>query len=258
MIISEIYVSRQGEGLLTGQQSVFLRTSGCNLRCSFCDTPFASWSPSGLKMTVESIVAKVIEFDVSHVVITGGEPMLPREIVEVCSRIRKHDSGIHITIETAGTIYRELECDLISISPKFSNSTPTAISESKLAADAGDPNQPSGTHEQTQFQQPFISVDWLERHELTRRRPEIVQQLISRHAYQLKFVVSSPDDLAEITDYLKLLKPVENRRVCLMPEGVDAATLAEREQWLVPICDELGFTFCPRQHIHWYGNKRGT
>ncbi len=114
--ICEIYASRQGEGLLSGTPSVFVRTSGCNLRCWFCDTPFASWQPEGEHLSIDEIVSKVLQLAVPHVVITGGEPTIHGNLVDLCRRLREHDR--HITIETAGTIFLELACDLISISPK--------------------------------------------------------------------------------------------------------------------------------------------
>ena len=133
MLISEIYQSRQGEGLLTGTPSVFVRTSGCNLRCGFCDTPFASWEPVGDQMSISEIIDKVHlsakpddpengDSQSRHVVLTGGEPMLQREVVQLCKEIKS--AGFHITIETAGTIFHQLDCDLMSISPKLSNSDP--------------------------------------------------------------------------------------------------------------------------------------
>ena len=125
---------------------------------------------------------------------------------------------------------RDVNCDLMSISPKLANSTPSR-------SRAG---------------------DWASRHENARHRPDVVNQLISRHDYQLKFVVSQPSDLEEIEQYLELLPGVHRHRVLLMPEGVEASQLAERETWLLPACDEHQFTYCPRMHIHWYGNKRGT
>ena len=101
MLISEIYCSRQGEGILTGTQSVFVRTSGCNLRCGFCDTPFASWSPQGDSMQIEEIVHRIHESagGAKHVVITGGEPMIAKDLAGLCKKIRS--CGFHITIETA-------------------------------------------------------------------------------------------------------------------------------------------------------------
>jgi len=230
MLISEIYRSLQGEGLLTGTPSVFVRTSGCNLRCGFCDTPFASWEPVGEQMSVTEIVQRFQSNadGAKHVVVTGGEPMLPREIVELCSEL--HQSNFHITIETAGTIYRDLKCDLISISPKFSNSDP-------------DENR---------------AGEWRRKHQQARNRPEIVQQLISEHDYQLKFVVDVPTDIDEISSYVNQLTGVEPTQVLLMPQGIEQHELEARQVWLEPICLELGFKFCPRKHIEWYGNKRGT
>src|SRR5215216_1005426 len=121
MRIAEIYRSVQGEGLLTGVPSVFIRASGCNLRCWFCDTPYASWQPEGQDYAVDEIIAEVEEWDVKHVVITG-EPMLFAEMIPLCRELKRR--GRHITIETAGTLYLPAACDLMSISPKLSASGP--------------------------------------------------------------------------------------------------------------------------------------
>ena len=230
MFISEIYQSNQGEGQLTGTPSVFVRTSGCNLRCGFCDTPFASWHPEGEKLSVAEVVDRTAQNagGSQHVVVTGGEPMLPDEIGSLCEGL--HAADFHITIETAGTIYRNLNCELMSISPKLSNSTP----ESGRAG------------------------RWLEKHESQRHRPEIVSRLIVEYDYQLKFVVAQPNDLKEINEYLDQIKNVDRARVLLMPEGIDTATLDSRTPWIKEVCDREGFTFCQREHIFWYGNKRGT
>ena len=123
MRIAEIYKSIQGEGLLTGEPSVFVRTSGCNLRCWFCDTPFTSWSPEGRDVSVDDVVAQIEEWDLEHVVITGGEPMLHAELIPLCDRLG--EQGRHITIETAGTLYLPVRCDLMSISPKLAGSAPS-------------------------------------------------------------------------------------------------------------------------------------
>ncbi|MCH2180718.1 MAG: 7-carboxy-7-deazaguanine synthase QueE [Mariniblastus sp.] len=228
MLVSEIYSSRQGEGRLTGQPSIFVRTSGCNLRCDFCDTPYTSWTPEGRDTPIGDVLQEVGQFSPQHVVLTGGEPMLPRSVVELTHLLQ--EQNYHITIETSGTIFREVHCDLMSISPKLANSTPSF-------SRAG---------------------DWSLRHENARHRPEIVDQLIQRHDYQLKFVVSSPSDVDEIERYLEELSTVNRQQVLLMPEGVESSKLEDRAKWLVPICEERQFTYCPRMHIQWYGNRRGT
>src|SRR6187401_901216 len=102
MLISEIFYSVQGEGELTGVPSVFVRTSGCNLRCTWCDTPYASWNPEGQEMSVSEIVAEVLEHPAQFVVLTGGEPMIAKGIRELADAL--HAAGKHITIETAGTV----------------------------------------------------------------------------------------------------------------------------------------------------------
>ncbi len=228
MLISEIYVSRQGEGRLTGQESVFVRTSGCNLRCDFCDTPYTSWQPDGRPMTVDGIAAAVGAYPVRYVVITGGEPMLDRNIITLTCNLR--EAGYHITIETAGTIFREVDCDLMSISPKLSNSTPAV--------------ERAG--------------EWSRRHERTRINLSAVQKLIDEFDFQLKFVVIRPDDVVEIQSFCRSLENVIPEKILLMPEGIDQQTLNCRSEWLESLCLQYGYTFCPRMHIRWYGNKRGT
>jgi 7-carboxy-7-deazaguanine synthase len=231
MKIAEIYRSVQGEGLLTGADSVFVRASGCNLRCWYCDTPYASWQPEGRDLTVDEILAACEEWDAEHVVLTGGEPMLFAEMIPLTRDLAV--AGRHITIETAGTLYLPVTCHLMSISPKLSNSTPTAA---------------SGAH-------------WRRRHERTRHAPEIVARLMREYAHQLKFVVASPNDGAEVLGYLETLArhaTIDRRRVLLMPQGTDAETLARAAAWLPEYCREHGFGYCPRMHIEWFGLARGT
>ena len=102
MRISEIFHSIQGEGLLAGVPSVFIRTSGCNLRCRWCDTPYASWNPEGEEMGLKVIMERVSGYDCRHVVLTGGEPMVASGIRELAAALRS--AGMHITIETAATV----------------------------------------------------------------------------------------------------------------------------------------------------------
>jgi 7-carboxy-7-deazaguanine synthase len=229
--IAEIYRSVQGEGSLTGIPSIFVRTSGCNLRCWFCDTPFASWQPEGADLSLDDILARVDEFDCPHVVATGGEPMLWSELVPLVDRLRAN--GRHVTIETAGTLYLPIVCDLISISPKFANSSPRGIEHRR----------------------------WRRRHEQARYRPEIAARLMREMPWQLKFVIDTPEDLLPVEQYLEELAehaPVDRACVYLMPQGVDQTELAERGAWLAPYCSEQGYQFCPRKQIEWFGLVRGT
>ena len=101
MLISEIFHSIQGEGVLTGVPSVFVRTSGCNLRCNWCDTPYASWNPEGKQLSVADIVAEVKRFTAArHVGLTGGEPMLAKDLPELAAQVFKLDG------EFLGRIHR--------------------------------------------------------------------------------------------------------------------------------------------------------
>ena len=229
MRIAEIFHSIQGEGLLAGVPSVFVRTSGCNLRCHWCDTPYASWNPEGKEMSVQAILQKVLEWNCRHIVLTGGEPMIAPEFSTLTAELRK--AGKHITIETAATVPPAgIECDLASLSPKLSNSTPPT---------ERDPA-------------------WSKKHEETRLRPDVISDWIRNYEFQLKFVVSSEQDLKEIKHLLSRLPPVPLHRILLMPEGIDAQTLLTRSPWLVEICKCEEFRFCPRLHIELFGHTRGT
>ena len=228
MRIAEIYLSIQGEGLLTGAESVFVRASGCNLRCWFCDTPFASWSPEGEDLSTDEILDAVDEYQCGHVVLTGGEPLLFAELIPLAKELRHR--GLHITIETAGTLDLPVACDLMSISPKLSSSAPAARRHPR----------------------------WHRRHEQTRHAPHVVSRLVRDYEYQLKFVVDQPSDCREVEAYLKRLPEVDRSRVLLMPQGTDADELARRGHWLKTYCEAAGVRFCPRRQIEWFGALRGT
>jgi 7-carboxy-7-deazaguanine synthase len=230
--ISEIFHSVQGEGLLLGVPSVFVRTSGCNLRCRWCDTPYASWNPEGEDMTLEEIVRRVTAYDCPHVVLTGGEPMVASGIRELAALLKAN--GLHITIETAATILPEgIPCDLASLSPKLADSTPN-----KEQAGA-----------------------WSARHEESRYRPEVIRQWLENYSCQVKFVFSQPEQLSEIEELLNEVGSVQGftrDRVLLMPEGTDSEALREKAPVLAELCIEHGFRYAPRLHIDLFGNTKGT
>jgi 7-carboxy-7-deazaguanine synthase len=266
MRIAEIFRSLQGEGRLTGTPSVFVRASGCNLRCRFCDTPYASWNAEGDNLSVAEILARVdvlsgplpaeatrpagdwstfrptgeIPADtpqpkngpvplpaVRHVVLTGGDPMLFSDVVPLSAALRAR--GMHITVETAGTCYLPVACDLMSISPKLANSAPTACEEAGCLAS----------------------------HERNRNAPDVILRLAAEYDCQFKFVVDRLADCREVLDYLAAFPEIDRGRVWLMPQGTDATALAEKAAWLEPYCAEQRMKFCPRRHIEWFGPGRG-
>jgi 7-carboxy-7-deazaguanine synthase len=224
--ISEIFYSIQGEGMLAGVPSVFVRLSGCNLRCDWCDTPYASWKPEGEEKLLGTILADVRRNGASHVVVTGGEPMIHAGIVQLTRKLKEIEQ--HITIETAGTVFEPVVCDLMSISPKLANSTPTRREGGR----------------------------WAAQHERLRYQPDILKQLIAAYAYQLKFVVRQPADMPEVRSIVKDIG-ADRDRVLLMAEGTDPGTIYERSQWIAEACKQFGYRYSPRLHIDIWGNERG-
>lgn len=228
MRISEIFYSIQGEGRLLGVPSVFIRTSGCNLRCVWCDTPYTSWNPEGKNWSVKKILGAVAKYPNRHVVITGGEPLLAAEIDDLTLQLKQRST--HITIETAATIFKPLAADLISMSPKLANSTPWKRARGKFAA----------------------------MHERRRLNCDVIQNYLDDYDYQLKFVVERREDFVEIGEMLNQLRNVDPARVMIMAQGTKNRELNRKAKWIVELCKQYGFSYTPRLHIQLFGNRRGT
>jgi 7-carboxy-7-deazaguanine synthase len=226
MKYSEIFYTLQGEGQLVGVPSVFFRTSFCNLRCSWCDTPYTSWIPENHDISVSEAFNELTKFGVKHVVITGGEPFLQKkELTTLCEMLST--KGHHITIETNATVFVPVQANLISMSPKLSNSTP------------------------------LDDKRWNKIHEKERLKEDIIRLFLEKYACQVKFVINDIQDIQEVRELAEQI-PIPKETIVLMPQGIEINEIQEREKWLVEVCKETGYRYSPRLHLNIWGNKRGT
>jgi len=232
--INEIFYSIQGEGKLAGVPSIFIRTTGCNLRCTWCDSPSTSWEPVGHAMDIDQVLDRVSDFASTYVVLTGGEPMIAQGVSELTRRLK--EGGYHLTIETAATVWKDVVCDLASISPKLGSSTPWSRADGR----------------------PASGLARADAHESHRLNIDTIRRFMAMPEYQLKFVVDVPEDLTEIDSILARLAPIEPANVLLMPQGVTQNEIASRGHWVAELCKQRGFRFCPRLQISLYGNTPGT
>ena len=226
MKYSEIFYSIQGEGQLIGYPSVFFRTSYCNLRCIWCDTPYTSWEPEDKDISVEDAVNAILAHNCKQVVITGGEPfMQSKDLTILCRRLRQN--GKHITIETNGTLFEKVEADLLSISPKLENSNPSEF------------NHHFKQHQRNRINQP------------------VLRQFLDYYSCQLKFVVETERDLFEIHQLEREMQ-IPASIIVLMPQGITNNQIQEKQNWIVETCKKYGYRYSPRLHVDIWGDTRGT
>jgi len=253
--INELFESLQGEGVLAGVPSVFVRTSGCNLRCWFCDSYHTSWEPTHSWMGLDEIVGRVAEFDADHVVLTGGEPLIHDEAVALIERLS--DRGYHVTVETNGTIAPPpgTPIDLASVSPKLASSTPTP-ERPPAGGETADSDEGADSGE-------MAVDDWQQRHEANRIDYEALTTLIERFAFQLKFVLTGREDLPEIEALIADLRgrtgtEIANRDVLLMPEGQTREGLADTRREVAEVAIDAGYRYTPRLHVDLWNDAPET
>jgi 7-carboxy-7-deazaguanine synthase len=225
MVINEIFYSLQGEGFLAGVPSVFVRLAGCPLKCRWCDTKYAWDQRAGEDYGIYDIVETVQQWPCKFIVITGGEPMINPDLPQLVRQLKA--AGKHITIETAGIAYApELPCDLMSISPKLSNSVP-------------DDTKASAAHKDSRLD---IAV---------------LQELIDNYEYQLKFVIDSQDDLPEIQQTIEKIGSVNPEKVMLMPQAATRDEFFTKSPIVANMCKQSGFTFSQRLQVLLWNNQKG-
>jgi 7-carboxy-7-deazaguanine synthase len=188
-------------------------------------------------MDLDAIVEEVGQHDAEHVVLTGGEPMMHETSADLLDRLG--EQGYHTTVETNGTIYRDTHIDLASISPKLASSTPTAERD------------PKG------------NGDWAERHEERRIDMDALSRLVDEYDSQLKFVVTGPEDMAEITGLVERVRNATRARISdadilLMPEGVTREDLEETRTMVAELAMEYGYRYTPRLHVDLWNDGPGT
>ena len=226
MKISEIFKSIQGEGTNAGKPSIFLRTAECNLKCTWCDTKYTwDWSSYDfskhvMSMEISSVRKIVTSYGLSHLVVTGGEPLLQQNALADLL-ISMDDLNLFCEVETNGTLLPNTELiDLISqwnVSIKLSNSH----NDSTL-----------------------------------RERPSAIKSFVSLQTSYFKFVIVQPTDITEVLNLVdKYNIPAD--RVVLMPEGTTGKSVNDRGRWISEFCTKHGFRFSSRLHILLWGNEPG-
>ena len=235
----------QGEGKLAGMPSLFLRLFGCNLNCHWrlpdgtispCDTPSAIQSGMPVtKVPAEDLARRVAQNlgAISHLVITGGEPVLQADsLVVFLDYLHHYNPLVKVTMETNGTLFCEplaQRLNLVSISPKLDS------------ADA------MGTmHRETR-----INTAVLQNY-LDYRNSNPAMDL------QLKFVIASEEDEKQVITILDTLHGYSGDDILLMPLGSDTAELAQTTTTVVGMAIRNGWRFAPRMHIALFGCGEGV
>ncbi len=229
MKVNEIFYSLQGEGLLAGMPSVFIRLAGCPMRCWWCDTKYARDFNKGKELSISKIIKEVKQYNCDYVVVTGGEPMvgpdlkLRKELPQLLKALKKIRK--HITIETSGIFFEpNLSCDLMSISPKLKNSVRSSKSDRNY-------NEPDTF---------------------------ILKKLIKHYNHQLKFVIDKPDDVFEVRNLIKKIGKVKKERVLLMPQAKTRKEFLLNAPMVADLCKQTGFSFCNRLQILLWNTQKGV
>ncbi len=222
MKVVEIFKTIQGEGILTGVVSVFVRFVGCNLRCKWCDEKFSLNTEASEEVAIPELIKKIKKYKCKNIVITGGEPLLHNDIILFTKELKKE--GYFITIETNATIKKKVCCDLVSMSPKLSNSTPYKADKNKYAK--------------------------------IRLNIDVIKYYIKNYDYQIKFVVSSERDIKEIKRVLSKIENYGKSRILIMPLASSRKQLYISQKKIVKMCIENNWRYCNRLQLQIWGKGK--
>jgi len=235
----EIFASVQGEGPSLGSPRTFIRLSGCNLHCVWCDTAY-TWNWEGtafdheagqkfapenerVSQTIDEIVTRVAETAPSGIVITGGEPLMQKaKLAPLITAIKEACGPVWVEIETNGSVLPPQ--NLIPLINQFNVSPKLSHSGNNLAV---------------------------------AQREESLSTFASLPASWFKFVVGEPGDISEVLTLSEQFK-MPHDRIFLMPLGTESREIRKRSAWIVDECLKYGFRFSDRLHIHIFGDTRGT
>lgn len=223
MRVVELFSSLIGEGTNTGRPAIFLRLAFCNLNCKWCDQKDARSVKAGKERTSEEIIEEILRYNVNHLVITGGEPLVQtRQIMDLLYKLKRQNKDMFIEIETNGTIMPEYSLRTLvhqwDVSPKLSNSGNAEIQETTFEAY----NSFSGFN----------------------------------NAY-FKFVIKNQTDIQEALDLCELFN-IPRDRVMFMPECRTKRGLSNRLPWLAKMCIRYDIMLSNRLQVQIWGQKRGV
>ena len=235
----EIFASVQGEGPSLGSPRTFIRLSGCNLHCVWCDTAY-TWNWEGtafdhetgrkfapenerIVQTIDEIVSRVADTSPSGIVITGGEPLMQKgRLAPLITAIKEACGPVWVEIETNGSVLPTR--DLIPLINQFNVSPKLSHSGNDMAV---------AQREQSLTAFAALPSSWF------------------------KFVISEPGDVEEVLRISDRYK-IAHDRVFLMPLGTSSKDIRDRSGWIIDKCLKHGFRFTDRLHIHIFGDTRGT
>lgn len=259
----------QGEGKTTGIPSLFIRTSGCNLRCawemkdgsvSLCDTPYSSHQVIEYEdWEVDDIIAIVKQNigNMKHVVISGGEPTRQHKaLAELCRKLKT--LNLIITVETNGTVFDKKFAryvDLFSISPKLEDSIPTMEKMKKV----GIPIESDRALKQAMLRKNLIVLqNYIDECNNAKTDPATKRGRVYPD-FQLKFVVTRPENVQEIKEeFLDYLTGWGPEDICLMPVGANLEELEKSMRMTAKIAIENGWSYTPRLQVDLFGNLPGV